>query len=149
MINALIEKRYAGQIGYDLRVKPRETLLLILIPLIGAVAGERLFDSFVDPDLVVHVSGFHVHHLFIGILLALPAAFWFAFGFARGKRAAALALGLGAGFILDEFVAMIATDMSQAAYRGRLSLLGAGACAGLCVALLLALTFARTKDSSY
>lgn len=114
--------------------------------MLAAAVFERLFDSFVDPDLVVHVSGFHVHHLFVGILLALPAAFWFAFGFRGGRRAALIALGLGAGFILDEFVAMIATDMSQSAYRGGVSLGGAAIAVSGFAALLFALMLARAND---
>ncbi len=123
---------------------PRRTFALITVPMLAALASERLYNQLVDPEAKVFVEGFHVHHLFFGIAAALPAAFVLAFPVRRpaARGAALVALGAGAGLILDEFVAMIATDMSTRAYLGPLSLGGACALAALASAFLLALAFA-------
>jgi hypothetical protein len=124
-------------------LSPRETCGLILVPMVGTFLVERLYHLF-DPGVAVFVAGVHVHHLFFGVLAALPAAFYLAFGLGgRRLRGAALALlGLGTGLTLDEFVAMIATDMSTPAYLGRVSLGGAAVLVAGFSILLLALTAA-------
>jgi hypothetical protein len=125
-------------------IPPRKTCLLILVPMVGTFLAERLFHRFGDPNAAVFVAGYHVHHLFFGVLTALPASFVLAFGFGgRSLRGTALAaLGLGAGLILDEFIAMIATDMSTPAYLGRVSLGGAAILIAIFSILLLVLTAA-------
>jgi hypothetical protein len=122
-------------------LSPQATCGLILVPMVGTFLVERLFHRFGDPNAAVFVAGYHVHHLFFGVLTALPASFVLAFGFGgRRLRGTALAaLGLGSGLILDEFIAMIATDMSTPAYLGRVSLGGAAVLVALFSAFLLVL----------
>jgi len=122
-------------------MRPARTRALILVPMLAAFLIERFVNHFVDPEAAVFVAGFHVHHLFFGIALALPAAFWLAFGLGglKARGAALIALGAGTGLILDEFVAMIATDMSTPAYLSPVSLWGALALVALASGLLVLL----------
>ena len=105
---------------------PRQTFLLILLPLLVTFACQRLY---------LHVAGVHhlypggllVHHLFFGVLLLMPAAFTLALG-PRSRLTAALsriALGSGSAMILDEIVYLVATKASDADYISPLSLNGA------------------------
>jgi hypothetical protein len=89
---------------------PKQTLLLILLPMLATVLCLRLYLHLAG---VRHVypGGYLVHHLFVGILIELPAAFILAFG-ARNRALAFLApvaLGVGSGMILDEMTYLIAT----------------------------------------
>jgi hypothetical protein len=119
---------------------PRQTLLLILVPLLATFAGQRLFLHLVGVHHV-YPGGNLVHHLFFGILLVLPAAFTLALG-PRSRRTAALsriALGSGSAMILDEIVYLVATEASDADYVSPLSLNGAIAFIALGVILLCVL----------
>ncbi len=105
---------------------PRQTFLLILIPLLLTFAGQRLYLHFAG---VTHVypGGYLVHHLFWGVGLVMPAAFVLAFG-PRQRRTAVLsrvALGSGSAMILDEIVYLVATKATDADYISPLSLRGA------------------------
>lgn len=118
----------------------KQTLLLILLPMLGTFVCLRLYLHLAG---VRHVypGGVLVHHLFFGVGIALPAAFVLAFG-ARGRRSAALALvglGIGSGMILDEMTYLVLTKASDADYVSRTSLFGAIAFVSLAVILLLAL----------
>jgi hypothetical protein len=82
---------------------PKQTLRLILLPMLATFAGLRLYLHLVH---VRHLypGGYLVHHRFFGVLIALPAAFLLAFG-ARHRQMALLApaaLGIGSAMILDE-----------------------------------------------
>ena len=119
------------------RLSPRQTLLLILIPLLLTFAGQRIYLHFVG---VTHVypGGYLVHHLFWGVGLIMPAAFVLAFG-PRSRRSAVLsrvALGSGSAMILDELVYLVATAASDADYVSPLSLRGAFVFIALGVVLL-------------
>ncbi len=119
------------------RLSPRQTLLLILIPLLLTFAGQRIYLHFAG---VTHVypGGYLVHHLFWGVGLIMPAAFVLAFG-PRSRRSAVLsrvALGSGSAMILDELVYLVATDASDADYVSPLSLRGAFVFIALGVVLL-------------
>jgi hypothetical protein len=95
---------------------------------------------------LVHVrhlypGGYLVHHLFFGVLIALPAAFLLAFG-ARHRQMALLApaaLGIGSAMILDEVTYLVATKATDADYVSRVSLFGAMSFISLAVILLLVL----------
>jgi hypothetical protein len=122
------------------RLPAKQTLLLILLPMLGTFVCLRLYLHFAG---VRHVypGGVLVHHLFFGVVIALPAAFVLAFG-ARRRRAAVLslmALGIGSGMILDEVTYLVLTRASDADYVSRTSLLGAIGFVSLAVILLLAL----------
>ncbi len=119
------------------RLSPRQTLLLILIPLLLTFAGQRIYLHFAG---VTHVypGGYLVHHLFWGVGLIMPAAFVLAFG-PRSRRSAVLsrvALGSGSAMILDELVYLVATDASDTDYVSPLSLRGAFVFIALGVVLL-------------
>jgi hypothetical protein len=105
---------------------PKQTLLLILLPMLTTVACLR---AFLHGLGVRHVypGGYLVHHLFVGIAMVVPAAFVLAFP-VRSRRIAILtrlALGVGSGLILDEVVFLVATKATDADYVSRASLLGA------------------------
>jgi len=65
------------------RATRRQTLLLILLPMLGTVLCLRLYLHLVRVQHV-YPGGYLVHHLFLGVLIELPAAFILAFG-ARGR----------------------------------------------------------------
>jgi hypothetical protein len=119
------------------RLPARQTLLLILAPMLITFACLRLYLHLVR---VRHLypGGVLVHHLFIGVMMALPAAFVLAFG-ARHRRAALLALGIGSAMILDEITYLVLTKASDADYVSRTSLFGAIGFVSAAVILLLAL----------
>jgi hypothetical protein len=122
------------------RLPAKQTLLLILVPMLGTFACLRLYLHFAG---VRHIypGGVLVHHLFFGVVMALPAAFILAFG-ARSRVTAVLALaalGIGSGMILDEVTYLVLTKGSDADYVSRTSLFGAIGFISLAVILLLAL----------
>jgi len=122
------------------RLPARMTLLLILLPMLFTSGALRLYLHLVH---VRHIypGGYLVHHLFLGIVVALPAAFVLAFGARtrRTKRLACAALGIGSGMILDEFTYLVATRASDEDYVSRLSLVGAVVCISAATVLLLIL----------
>jgi hypothetical protein len=89
----------------------------------------------------IYPGGYLVHHLFLGVLITVPAAFILAFG-ARNSLLALLtpaALGIGAALMLDEVAYLVATKATDQDYVSRLSLAGASILIFLAVILLLAL----------
>jgi hypothetical protein len=107
------------------RPTPKQTLLLILLPLLGTVLCLRLYLHLVRVQHV-YPGGYLVHHLFLGILIELPAAFILAFG-ARHRVVALLApvaLGVGSGMILDEVTYLVATQATDRDYVSWVSLGG-------------------------
>jgi hypothetical protein len=121
----------------------KQTLLLILLPMVATVSGLRLYLHLVH---VRHIypGGYLVHHLFVGLLIQVPAAFLLAFG-TRYRVLARAALGIGSGLILDEFVYLVATKGSDADYVSRLSLAGAIILVSLAVSFLFVL-YALHRD---
>jgi len=124
--------------GWPLPAK--QTLLLILLPMLGTFACLRLYLQLVR---VRHFypGGVLVHHLFIGVVIALPAAFVLAFG-SRGRVASLLApaaLGIGSAMILDEITYLVLTKATDADYVSRTSLFGAIGFISAAALLLLAL----------
>ena len=118
----------------------KQTLLLILLPMLFVFAALRLYLHLVH---VRHIfpGGYLVHHLFVGILVTLPAAFALAFGPRRrvAKILAPVALGIGSGMILDEFTYLVATKASDEDYVSQVSLVGGMVFIGLAALLLLVL----------
>jgi hypothetical protein len=121
----------------------KETLLLILLPMLATVFCLRLYLHLVH---VRHIypGGYLVHHLFVGVLIQIPAAFLLAFG-VRHRVLARVALGVGTGLILDEVVYLVATKGSDADYVSRLSLQGSIVLVLLAVIFLLVL-YALHRD---
>jgi len=122
----------------------KQTLLLIVVPMLATVCSLRLYLHVVG---VRHIypGGYLLHHLFIGVLLLVPAAFLLAFG-TRHRVLARLALGVGAGLILDEVVYLVATDGSDSGYVSRTSLIGSMVLISMAVILLLILYFRHRNE---
>jgi hypothetical protein len=121
----------------------KQTLLLILLPMLATVISLRLYLHLVH---VRHIypGGYLVHHLFVGLLIQIPAAFLLAFG-TRYRVLARVALGVGTGLILDEFVYLVATKGTDADYVSRLSLGGSIILVSAAVIFLLVL-YALHRD---
>jgi hypothetical protein len=119
---------------------PKQTLLLILLPMLATFACLRLYLHLVHVQHV-YPGGYLVHHLFIGVLIEVPAAFILAFG-ARSRLlalSATAALGIGAALMLDEVTYLVATKATDQDYVSNVSLGGATVLICLAVVLLLAL----------
>ena len=123
----------------------KQTLLLILLPMLATAISLRLYLHLVH---VRHIypGGYLVHHLFVGLLIQVPAAFLLAFG-TRYRVLARVALGIGSGLILDEFVYLVATKASDADYVSRPSLVGAIILVSLAVIFLFVL-YALHRDEA-
>src|SRR5579864_3745614 len=115
----------------------RQTLLLILVPMLATVISLRLYLHLVH---VRHIypGGYLVHHLFFGVLIQIPTAFLLAFG-TRYRVLARVALGVGSGLMLDELIYLVATKASDADYVSRTSLIGSGVFVFVAVVFLLVL----------
>jgi hypothetical protein len=127
----------------------KQTLLLILLPMLGTVLCLRLYLHLVRVQHV-YPGGYLVHHLFLGVLIELPAAFILAFG-ARNRVLAFLApaaLGVGSGMILDEVTYLVATNATDSDYVSRVSLGGSIALVSLAAILLLGIYWARRDGRS-
>lgn len=123
-----------------MRLPVKQTLLLILLPMLATFAIQRLYLHWVGVQHI-RANGLIIHHLFFGVATIIPAAFVLAFG-ARNRRSAILsrvALGIGSAMVLDEMVYLIATQASDSDYISALSLRGAVIFMSLGTALLLAL----------
>ena len=104
---------------------PKQTLLLILLPMLGVVGCLRLYLHLVQVQHV-YPGGYLVHHLFTGVLILIPAAFLLAFeprrrSVAIGTR---VALGIGSGLVLDEITYLVMTKATDDDYVSRTSWLG-------------------------
>jgi len=120
------------------RPTAKQTLLLILLPMLGTVLCLRLYLHLVRVQHV-YPGGYLVHHLFVGVLIELPAAFVLAFG-VRNRVVAFLApaaLGVGSGMILDEMTYLVATNATDRDYVSRVSLGGSIALVSVAAILLL------------
>ena len=119
---------------------PKQTLLLILLPMLATFACLRLYLHLVH---VRHIypGGYLVHHLFIGVLIEVPAAFILAFGAHNRMLAlvAPAALGIGAALMLDEVTYLVVTKATDQDYVSPVSLEGAIVLIVLAVVILLVL----------
>src|SRR5207249_1040642 len=122
------------------RVTPKQTLLLILLPMLATFVCQRLYLHLIRVQHV-YPAGYLVHHLFTGALIIIPAAFVLAFG-ARNRPLAVLSpvfLGIGSAMVLDEITYLIATKATDQDYVSPLSLWGAILLISLATAFLLVL----------
>jgi hypothetical protein len=108
-----------------IQMPPKQTLFLILLPMLATFACQRLC-LHVGGVRHVYPGGYLVHHLFFGVLIVMPAAFLLAFGTRRRWLAIAtrVALGTGSAMILDEIVYLIATKATDDDYISGISLWG-------------------------
>jgi hypothetical protein len=132
--------------GTNTPLSAKQTLLLILLPMLFIFAALRLY---LHLGHVRHIypGGYLVHHLFLGIVVALPAAFVLAFGVQNRSTnvLVRIALGVGSGMMLDELAYLVATAASDADYVSRVSLLGAIVCISA-AAILLLILYALRRD---
>lgn len=107
------------------QLPPKQTLLLILLPMLGVVGCLRLYLHLVQVQHV-YPGGYLVHHLFTGVLILIPAAFILAFEPRRRSVAigARVALGIGSGLVLDEITYLVMTKATDEDYVSRTSWLG-------------------------
>jgi hypothetical protein len=118
----------------------KQTLLLILLPMLGTVLCHRLYLHLVRVQHI-YPAGYLLHHLYTGALIEIPAAFVLAFG-TRNRLVASVALaalGIGSGMVLDEVVYLVATQASDDDYVSAVSLIGSIIFTSLATMLLLVL----------
>ena len=125
-------------------LRAKQTLLLILVPMVAVVVALRLYLHLVHVQHV-YPGGYLVHHLFIGVVIQIPAAFVLAFG-TRHEALAKIALGVGSGLILDEVVYLVATKATDADYVSRISLIGSIVLVGVAAMVLFVLYLSRRHD---
>src|SRR2546428_583992 len=126
---------------------PKRTLQLILIPMLATFVCQRLYLHLVRVQHV-YPAGYLVHHLFIGALIEIPAAFILAFGTRNPllERLAPVALGIGSAMVLDEITYLVATKATDEDYVSPLSLGGAIILISLAAGFLLFL-YRRHRES--
>jgi hypothetical protein len=124
----------------------KQTLLLILVPMLGTFLSMRLYLHLAGVQHI-YPGGYLIHHLFTGVLITIPAAFVLAFDVRRRLLAISgrLALGAGSAMILDEIVFLVMTKASDEDYISRLSLLGGIGFVSLATILLCILYKAQSK----
>lgn len=127
-------------------LRPRQTLFLLLIPMLVTFTCQRLYLHLVR---VRHIypGGYLVHHLFTGALILIPCAFILAFG-ARRRLVAILAtagLGVGSAMVLDEVVYLVMTKGTDADYISHTSLYGAFVFMSLGIALLFVIYWSQCE----
>ena len=125
---------------------PKQTLRLILFPMLGTVVCQRLYLHLVRVQHI-YPGGHLVHHLFVGVLIVIPAAFVSAFG-TRSRVVALLtpvALGIGSAMVLDEVAYLVLTQATDEDYVSRTSLYGAVVFVTLAAVVLLALFKSRRE----
>lgn len=115
---------------------------LLLLSLLVTFALLRLWlHNFPNTDL--NVGAYNIHHLFTGVLLIMlggvPLALWQ--GRSRWLDAAALVFGVRLSLALDEWVYLIATDGTNAAYLLPISFWGGAVMTGLACGYVLLLVF--------
>src|SRR5881227_3731926 len=122
------------------RLRPKQTLLLILLPMLATFVCQRLYLHLVRVQHV-YPGGYLLHHLYTGALIVIPAAFILAFG-TRNRLLTLLApaaLGIGSALVLDEVTYLVATQATDEDYVSPVSLAGAIVLVSLATVLLLVL----------
>src|SRR6059058_5384804 len=100
-----------------LHLAPKQTLLLILFPMLATFVCQRLYLHLIRVQHV-YPAGYLLHHLFTGTLIVIPSAFILAFGTRNRVLTffAPAALGIGSAMILDEIVYLVATKATDTDY---------------------------------
>lgn len=95
----------------------------------------------------IYPGGYLLHHLFTGVLITVPAAFVLAFGtrFLWLAISTRVALGVGAGLMLDEMTFLVMTKATDEDYVSSVSLIGALVFVG--AGLILAFGLYRWHES--
>ena len=128
---------------------PKQTLLLIWLPMLATFAGQRLH-LHLGGVRHVYPAGYLVHHLYTGTLIAIPAAFVLAFSTPNRLVAllARVALGIGSAMVLDEVTYLVATQATDEDYVSGVSLWGVVILISFATTLLLVFYRWRSEKSS-
>lgn len=99
----------------------------------------------VTPDADLNVAGYNIHHLYTGLLLVTAGGIPLALfpGRSLPLDLACLTFGCGLSLALDEWVYLIVTDGSNAAYLLPVSFWGGALLVGLACAYALLLARGR------
>lgn len=90
---------------------------LIVAGMVGSFLILRAFLYFA-PNTDLNIGRYNIHHLFTGIIVMTITGILLALfeGDGSSRNAVACGFGIGLGLVLDEWVYLIATDGSNAAY---------------------------------
>lgn len=122
--------------------------LLLVASMLATVIVLRTF-LHAAPDADLDVGGFNIHHLYTGLVLiaigGVPLAVFR--GSTRRLDLALVVFGVGLAMALDEWVYLIATDGSNAAYLLPVSFWGAVVTVGAAALYALALAVLRLRPA--
>lgn len=120
---------------------------LMSVALVATFVFFRLF-LYVSPNTNLDVGPYNIHHLFTGLLLVAATGIPLALfqGESRWLDAAATFFGVGLSMVLDEWVYLIATDGSDAAYISPVSFWGGAVMVGLACLYIFGLVWAARKS---
>jgi hypothetical protein len=95
----------------------RRHTLLFITALVATFVGLRLWLN-ITPNADFNVMGYNIHHLFTGVLIVTATAIPLAVGveLGRARNLLVAGLGVGLGFVLDEWVYLIVTPGTNADY---------------------------------
>ena len=105
---------------------------------------------YLSPNSNLDIGPYNIHHLFTGLLLIVAAGIPLVVvdGHTRMHDASTLAFGAGLGLALDEWVYLIATDGSDAAYLLPVSFWGGAIMVGLAALYTLAWLWPARQKST-
>lgn len=108
------------------RLAAAGTVRVLLGAMVGTFAVQRVV-LHLRPNQNLDLFGYNIHHLFTGVVLIVLGGIPLALGHLRGghRRLAVAVFGIGLAMALDEWVYLIVTDGSDAAYLTAASLWGA------------------------
>lgn len=124
----------------------RRRALLLAVPLVASFVALRAY-LFVAPDRDLNVGPYNIHHLYLGLLLIVVGGIPLALSRDGGRRGdlAAVVFAIGLGMALDEWVYLIVTDGSNAAYLYPVSFWGGVTMMALVCGYLGALVLASRR----
>jgi hypothetical protein len=127
----------------------RRRAWLMLAALIGTFVFFRVYLT-LSPNTNLDIGPYNIHHLYVGLLLVVAAGIPLALfqGNGRALDVVAAAFGVGLSMALDEWVYLIATDGSDAAYLSPVSLWGGAVMIGLACLYILGLVWVARKSRS-
>jgi len=119
---------------------------LLIAASLAMTFGVFRLSLYFSPNTDLNLGPYNIHHLYIGLILitfsAIPLAIFH--GNSRLLDAAAVTFGIGLSMALDEWVYLIVTDGSNAAYLLPISFWGGILMVGLaCTYVLLLLIFCK------
>src|SRR5438067_8777400 len=100
------------------RLRPKQTLLLILLPMLATFVGQRLYLHLVRVQHV-YPAGYLAHHLFSGALLVIAAGFVLAFGTRNRVLMRVSAVSLGGSVALISLAVVTLVVLHHCTATGR------------------------------